>query len=62
MILFAAGHCLPIAVAGGFTALARKLTENSAWQGAGMWFRRSSGVIIAGLGLYLIAGSFSNRI
>lgn len=62
MILFATGHCLPITIAGSSTAMVRKLTENSAWQDAGVWFRRSSGVVIAGLGLYFIAGSFAHRI
>ncbi len=58
MLLFAAGHCLPIAVAGSSTALVRRLTENSAWQGAGMWFRRGAGVVIALLGVYFIANPF----
>ena len=58
MILFAVGHCLPIAVAGSSTALVRRVTENSAWQGAGMWFRRCAGVVIALLGAYFIAGPF----
>jgi cytochrome c-type biogenesis protein len=58
MILFAVGHCLPIAVAGSSTAMVRKLTESSAWQGAGMWFRRAAGVVIALLGVYFITGPF----
>ncbi|MFZ0135108.1 MAG: cytochrome c biogenesis protein CcdA [Desulfobacterales bacterium] len=58
MILFALGHCLPIAAAGSSTALVRKVTENSAWQGASMWFRRGAGVVIALLGVYFIAGPF----
>ncbi|NNF99796.1 MAG: cytochrome C biosynthesis protein [Desulfobacteraceae bacterium] len=58
MILFSVGHCLPIAVAGSSTALVRRVTENSAWQGAGMWFRRGAGVVIALLGVYFIAGPF----
>lgn len=58
MILFAIGHCLPIAMAGSSTALVRKLTENSTWQGAGIWFRRCAGVVIALLGVYFIAGPF----
>lgn len=58
MILFATGHCLPIAVAGSSTAVVRKLTENSAWQGAGIWFRRGAGVVIALIGVYFIAGPF----
>ncbi|MFH1985961.1 MAG: cytochrome c biogenesis protein CcdA [Pseudomonadota bacterium] len=54
MLLFALGHCLPIALAGSSTALVRKITENSAWQGAGMWFRRVAGIVIALLGVYFI--------
>jgi cytochrome c-type biogenesis protein len=62
MVLFATGHCLPIAVAGSSTAMVRRLTENSAWQGAGVWFRRSAGVVIVALGIYFIVGPFANRI
>ncbi len=41
ILLFALGHCLPIAAAGSFTAAVRKLMENSVWQGAGAWFRKA---------------------
>ena len=58
MLLFALGHCLPIAVAGSSTALVRRLTENSAWQGAGAWFRRGAGIVIGLLGAYFIATPF----
>ncbi len=58
MLLFALGHCLPIVIAGSSTALIRKLMENSAYQGAGLWFRRAAGTVIAGLGCYFIAGPF----
>ncbi len=58
MILFALGHCLPIVVAGSSTAMVRRLTESSAWQGAGVWFRRSAGLIIALLGAYFIISPF----
>ena len=58
MILFALGHCLPIVVAGSSTAMVRRLTESSAWQGAGVWFRRSAGLIIAFLGAYFIISPF----
>lgn len=58
MILFALGHCLPIVVAGSSTAMMRKLTESSSWQGAGLWFRRSAGVVIAILGIYFITSPF----
>jgi cytochrome c-type biogenesis protein len=38
ILLFAIGHCLPILIAGSSTAVVRKLMENSAWQGSGVWF------------------------
>jgi cytochrome c-type biogenesis protein len=62
MILFAVGHCLPIAIAGSSTALVRRLMENRAWQGAGIWFRRGAGVVIALLGVYFIYSPFSGGI
>lgn len=58
MILFALGHCLPIVVAGSSTAIVRRLTESGAWQGAGLWFRRCAGVMIALLGVYFICNPF----
>jgi len=54
ILLFAMGHCLPIAFAGCSTAAVRRLVENSAWQGAGGWFRKGAGAIICLLGLYFI--------
>ncbi|MDA8403237.1 MAG: cytochrome C biosynthesis protein [Desulfobacteraceae bacterium] len=58
IILFAAGHCLPIVIAGSSTAAVRKLLENSAWQSAGGWFRKGAGVVIGCLGLYFIIHPF----
>ncbi len=58
MILFAIGHCLPIVIAGSFAALARKITENSVWQGAGLWVRKGAGFVIGMLGLYFILNPF----
>lgn len=58
ILLFALGHCLPIVAAGSSTALVRKLTENSSWQGAGNWFRKSAGVVIGLLGVYFILNPF----
>lgn len=58
MILFALGHCLPIVIAGSSTAMVRKLTESIAWQGAGLWFRKGAGVMIALLGFYFISSPF----
>lgn len=54
ILVFAAGHCLPIVVAGSSTAAVRKLMENRAWHGTGNWFRRAAGIVIALLGVYFI--------
>ncbi len=58
IILFAAGHCLPIVVAGSSTATARKFLENGRWMEAGLWFRRSAGALICLLGAYFIINPF----
>ena len=60
ILLFALGHCLPIVVAGSSTAVVKKVIENSAWSGAGNWFRKIAGSTIAVLGLYFIAVPFIN--
>ena len=60
IILFATGHCLPIVIAGSSTATVKKLLENSAWNGAGLWFRKIAGSTIALLGIYFIATPFMN--
>ncbi len=58
ILLFATGHCLPIVVAGSSTAVVRKLIENSAWQGAGSWFRKGAGAVIGLLGIYFVLNPF----
>jgi cytochrome c-type biogenesis protein len=58
MILFAVGHCLPIAVAGSSAAWVRKMTESHAWQGAGIWFRKAAGAVVGLMGLYFMASPF----
>ena len=58
IILFAIGHCLPIVVAGSSTAVVKRVMENSAWQGAGNWFRRGAGTIIMAMGIYFIVNPF----
>ncbi|RLB40315.1 MAG: hypothetical protein DRH20_01695 [Deltaproteobacteria bacterium] len=54
ILLFAVGHCTPIVVVGSSTALVRKVVANSAWQGAGNWFRKGAGAIICLPGVYFI--------
>ena len=58
ILLFAVGHCLPIVAAGSSIAAVRKLLENSTWQGAGSWFRRTTGIFIVLLGVYFILNPF----
>lgn len=62
ILLFAIGHCLPIVVAGSSTAAVKRLMENSSWQGAGNWFRKCTGVVIALLGVYFIANPFFSAV
>lgn len=58
IILFAAGHCLPIAVAGSSTGFVKSLMENSRWQNTGSWFRKGAGIIIIAMGIYFMANPF----
>ena len=58
ILLFAVGHCLPIVVAGSFTAAVRRLIENRTWQGAGAYFRKGAGVVIGLLGVYFLLNPF----
>ncbi len=58
IILFAIGHCLPIVIAGSSTAAVRKLMENTAWQGAGTWFRNGAGTLVGLLGIYFVIYPF----
>ena len=62
IVLFAVGHCLPIAIAGSSTAAVRKLMESSTWQGAGTWFRKGAGVLIGLLGVYFIVNPLTGII
>ncbi|MCF8082233.1 MAG: cytochrome c biogenesis protein CcdA [Deltaproteobacteria bacterium] len=62
ILLFAIGHCLPIVVAGSSTAAVKRLMENSAWQGAGNWFRKGAGAVIGLLGIYFISSPFISAV
>lgn len=58
ILLFAIGHCLPIAVAGSSTAMVKRLLGSSGWQQGGQIFRRLAGGLIAVLGGYFILQPF----
>jgi len=58
ILLFAAGHCLPIAVAGSSTATVKRLLASSSFSRASLWFRKGAGLMIGGLGLYFIISPF----
>ncbi len=58
ILLFGIGHCLPIVIAGSFTAVVRSVLNNSRWQEAGNWFRRGAGIFIGALGIYFIVNPF----
>jgi len=58
ILLFAIGHCLPIAVAGSSTATVKRLLASSSFGQAGPWFRKGAGVLVAGLGIYFLLRPF----
>jgi len=58
ILLFALGHCLPIAIAGSSTAAVRRMTESACRLGSGGWFRKGAGVVIGLLGFYFIGSPF----
>ena len=58
LVLFAAGHCLPLVVAGIFSARVMEVMDNLAWQKGLMIMRKSAGVVIVGLGCYFIVIPF----
>ncbi|MFO8091204.1 MAG: cytochrome c biogenesis protein CcdA [Desulfatiglandaceae bacterium] len=58
IILFGIGHCIPIAIAGSSTAAVKRLLQSGGWQGAGVWFRKGAGAIIAMLGVWFILTPF----
>lgn len=58
ILLFAVGHCLPIAVAGSSAATVKRLTASAFFGQGSLWFRKGAGVVIAGLGCYFLARPF----
>jgi len=58
LVLFGAGHCLPLVAAGIFSARVMEVMDNLAWQKGLLIMRKSAGVVIVGLGCYFIAIPF----
>ncbi|MBI4774076.1 MAG: sulfite exporter TauE/SafE family protein [Deltaproteobacteria bacterium] len=56
--VFGIGHCIPIAVAGSFTATVKRLVESERFQQGGKWFRKGAGVVIALIAVYFIVTPF----
>ena len=56
--LFGIGHCIPIAVAGSFTATVKRMVESERFQQSGKWFRKGAGVVIALIAVYFIVTPF----
>jgi cytochrome c-type biogenesis protein len=55
IMLFATGHCLPIAIAGCSAATAQKFLSSSYFTTASIWTKRLAGGIVGTLGIYFIA-------
>jgi len=58
LVLFGAGHCLPLVAAGIFSARVMEVMDNLAWQKGLLIMRKSAGVVIVGLGCYFIVIPF----
>ena len=58
IMLFAAGHCLPLVAAGSSAAFVQRWLENGAMRHGGVWLRKGAGGVIALLGMYFIARPF----
>jgi cytochrome c-type biogenesis protein len=58
LILFAAGHCLPIVVAGIFSAHVMEILQDHSWQKSILVMRKIAGAIIISIGGYFIIVPF----
>lgn len=52
--IYAVGHCALLIVAGTSVGLVKRLVASERYARANLWVRRSAGVLIAGVGVYLI--------
>jgi len=60
IVIFAAGHCLPLLAAGSSTAFVQRWLERGSGR-AGAVFRKASGVLIGLLGVYFVLQPLLNR-
>jgi len=58
LMLFALGHCLPIALAGSSITLVKRLVISGTMQTTSHWFRRAAGFLIVCMGIYFISRPF----
>lgn len=58
ILSFAIGHCLPIALAGTFTALCQRMVQAKGMIPVVRWGRRLAGLLVAGIGLYFALAPF----
>jgi cytochrome c-type biogenesis protein len=58
ILLFAAGHCISIVIAGSSTAAVKRVMESTRSRGAGNLFRKGAGAVIAGLAVYFMVNPF----
>lgn len=59
VLVFAAGHCLPIAVAGSSVALSQRMLESRGMQTAVFLGRKAAGLIVIGVGIYFLLTAMS---
>ena len=55
IVVFAGGHCLPIAIAGSSVALCQRLVESKGMHTASVWGRRAAGLLVVAVGFYFLA-------
>ncbi len=59
IIIFAIGHCLPIALAGNSTSIIKRLLGNKSMDRSFTWIRQGAGIVIGALGCYFLSQPFS---
>jgi len=60
LVLFAAGHCIPLVFVGISSARLIEILNRSSWQHGVVYMRRFAALVIAGLGCYFLISAFVN--